>query len=612
MKNIKSIPMKSLFFLLIFLVCNAALPLFGQEYYMANEYYETGDYEKAIGLYEKLLKTKEYASLVHHNYFDAFLKLEKYEQAERYIKKCIKDKPEHFEYVADYAMLLRKMKRENEYNKLIDDLVRKVVKEGKGDPSRVANAFVNNELADAAEKVLEPAYEINRFNLYLPLAHVYSILGKTEKMFEVYLDFIHDNENEAFVNSLITMLSQRLSSQEDYDRLETQLLRRAQKYPDRTAYMELAVWVYMQKKDWSTAFSYAKAVDKRRKLEGAKIFEIGSSALTNQDYKSAVKIFDYLVEKYEDSPNFYNYKLNSMKAKEEMVKNDFPINMDNVRSLVKDYNELIQKYGINFRTYEFARNLAQLQAFYLGNRDSAIFILEKVVELGKQNPKLISKAKLDLGDIYLLKNEWWEATLLYSQVEKSEKEADIGHMAKLKNAKLHYYRGNFQLAKEHLDILKLATSREISNDAMSLSLLITENTGLDTSEVALQEYADAELLIFQQQNEKAAVEYERLARKYKGHSLEDDILWQLANLNMKMGKMQEAVKYFEQILKDFPDDVHGDNANYMLGYIHEEYLKDKDKAMTYYEEHLLKYPGSIFSVEARKRYRDLRGDKNFR
>jgi hypothetical protein len=34
---------------------------------------------------------------------------------------------------------------------------------------------------------------------------------------------------------------------------------------------------------------------------------------------------------------------------------------------------------------------------------------------------------------------------------------------------------DFELAQAHLDILKLATSREIANDAMELSLLITDN-----------------------------------------------------------------------------------------------------------------------------------------
>ena len=49
-----------------------------------------------------------------------------------------------------------------------------------------------------------------------------------------------------------------------------------------------------------------------------------------------------------------------------------------------------------------------------------------------------------------LKNEPWEATLLYSQVEKSQKEDQLGQEAKLKNAKLHYYNGDFDLAKDSL------------------------------------------------------------------------------------------------------------------------------------------------------------------
>src|SRR5690606_28607822 len=94
--------------------------------------------------------------------------------------------------------------------------------------------------------------------------------------------------------------------------------------------------------------------------------------------------------------------------------------------------------------------------------------------------QLKSKAKLDLGDIYLLKGEPWESTLLYSQVEKQQKESPLAYEAKLKNAKLSYFKGDFRLAQDHLNILKEATTREIANDALDLSMRIKENLAYDS------------------------------------------------------------------------------------------------------------------------------------
>jgi tetratricopeptide (TPR) repeat protein len=254
------------------------------------------------------------------------------------------------------------------------------------------------------------------------------------------------------------------------------------------------------------------------------------------------------------------------------------------------------------------KSLALLHAFYLSNKDTAIAMLQELIRVPNLQPSLISEAKLDLGDIYLLKNEPWEATLLYSQVEKTEKDKNIGHQAKLKNAKLSYYKGDFELARAHLDILKLATSREIANDAMYLSLLIQDNLELDTTEEAMKQYAAIELLVFQSKYEEALKHYDQMLRKFSSHSLSDEILWEKSKILIKMGRFDQAVKALTQIVEEFGYDILADDANFMLGRVHEENLKDPIKAMEYYKKQMIDFPGSIYTVEARKRFRKLRGD----
>jgi tetratricopeptide (TPR) repeat protein len=336
--------------------------------------------------------------------------------------------------------------------------------------------------------------------------------------------------------------------------------------------------------------------------------ELGQIALKNKDYKNSVKIFQYIVDEYPVPPNYQIAKRLVINSREEMVKNTFPVNSDEIRKLINDYSTLLNDFGINNNTIDAMRNKALLYAFYLNKYDSASIILEKIIRLPRINKSVIDRSKLDLGDIYLLMEQPWESTLLYYQVEKSSKDSPIGYEAKLKNARLSYYKGDFALAQSHLDILKLATTREIANDAMSLSLLIKDNTKLDSADKALKRFADIDLLIFQNKKFAALDSLEKLKDDIGEHSLVDEILYREAQLNLEMGNFNESVELLKTLGEKYGDDILGDDALFLLGEIYELHLKNKENAMNTYRDFLVKYPGSNHAAEARKRFRILRGD----
>jgi tetratricopeptide (TPR) repeat protein len=263
---------------------------------------------------------------------------------------------------------------------------------------------------------------------------------------------------------------------------------------------------------------------------------------------------------------------------------------------------------LNQNTIHALRSEALLYAFYLNDHDSAISILHKIINTPRISKSIVDESKLDLGDIYLLIGEPWESTLLYSQVEKSSKETPIGYEAKLRNAKLSYYRGDFELAQSHLDILKLATSREIANDAMALSLLIKDNTQLDTGDVAMKKFADIELLIFQNKKLEAYDSLETLKAEFPDHPILDEILYKQAKLKMEMGDFLTSIDMLQNIVDNFSSDILGDDALFLIGNIYEIQLNEKEKAMEIYQNFLKTYPGSNKAAEARKRFRTLRGD----
>ncbi|MEM8893694.1 MAG: tetratricopeptide repeat protein, partial [Bacteroidota bacterium] len=423
---------------------------------------------------------------------------------------------------------------------------------------------------------------------------------------EEYLNFASANPSN--LNYVKNILQNLLTETDDLQSLEDILIDKVQQKPNESIYSELLIWVNLQRKNFYGAFLQARALEKRTKGDGGKVLDIGMIALDNKAYEDAVEIFTYITNEYEGTINYILSRKLTINAREGIVKNTFPVDPLEIRKLVDDYQQLVDDMGINKNTLEAMRNKALLHAFYLDEKDVATDILQDVINTPRIDRQLQANCKLDLGDIYILTGEPWESTLLYSQVEKANKDTPTGYKAKLKNAKLNYYKGDFELAKGHLDILKLATSREIANDAIALSVLIQDNTALDTSDFVMKEYAAVELLLFQNQYEAAKNDLTAMLEKYPGHSLTDEIWWSLANVHKQLGEFDQAIVYLDKIVSEYEYDILSDDAYYLMATIYEDQLRDYPKAMELYQEFLKLHPGSKYIAEARKRFRLLRGD----
>jgi tetratricopeptide (TPR) repeat protein len=575
---------------------------------LAEEYFYQNEFEKAREVYEKLARNQRNWPVIYRNYLQTLVKLKDFREADKLCRRLSKDLPTSPLYKIDIAWLYEQQtqleKADAEYNKVVEEFK----KQNSDLVLEASEHFLQLDKPEWAEKLLSAARKASRDNqaYALELAEVNRLLNQPDLMMKEYLNYAKQNQNH--IEPVKGYLQDYLQRAEDFDKLERLLLESLQKEANEVTYNELLLWLYLQQKRFTRAFVQAKALDKRYKLEGSELMSIGEISLKNNDYSAAKSIFEYVVNTYPNGVNYPVAREKYIKAKEEVIKNSFPVQTADLQSLIQDYQKLINELGKNQKTLNATRSMALLYAFYLDKKDSAINILNEVVELGRGRIDFVAQCKTDLGDIYLLKNEPWEATLLYSQVEKLKKDHPIGHEAKLKNAKLSYFKGEFSLAEEHLNILKEATSREIANDAMDLSLLIKDNLLYDTTGAALQEFAKTELMIFQHQDDKALNKLNEMLTQHSGSTIIDEVLWQKSKLLLKMGKANEAVETLQKIVNDYGDGILADDAFFLLAKTYEETLKDKEKAKELYNSLLDKYPGSIYVAEARKRFRILRGD----
>lgn len=595
------------------LISFTALSQNHSEIQLANEYVLKGDKKKAIDIYRDLAKNDANVPLIHNNYINVLLDAGQYEEAQTYLKRILRRAPDNIQYRLDVGIVYVRAGELTKADKYFKEMISEV-KSSMHHAKMMSDYLSAKSLTEYSVLTLTESrdYIGNPYLFCLDLAMLYRIQGQQDKMVREYLSYV--TQNSANVQYVKNVMQALLTKPEELESLERLLYDKVQQSPQTEVYSDLLIWVTMQQRNFYASFIQARAYDKRYKKEGEKSMEVARVALDNADYENASKIYRYVIKEFPNSPNNLLARLGLIRAREAKIKNSFPVNQDSVRTLLMDYKKFIAQYPDNNNSLEAQRNQAILFANYLDQKDSSVQILNRLIANPRTSLYLKSKAKLDLGDIYLLKGESWESTLLYSQVEKTQKENPVGYEAKLKNAKLSYYKGDFRLAQEHLDILKQATTREIANDAMDLSMRIKENIALDSVGEALKQYAIVELLLYQNKIEEALQKIQLLKQgigdstAFSNQTILDDVYWLEANIVLKRGEFEKAISLLQKIIEEFSEDVLADDAFFMQGEIYERHLKNKEKAMEVYREFLNKFPGSVFAAEARKRYRILRGD----
>jgi tetratricopeptide (TPR) repeat protein len=572
---------------------------------LARDYTRRQEHEKAAYLYDKLKTEDQTSAAVLPDYLTSLLALKRYKEAEKVVKKAIRQRPEDVTNGVVLGTILAAggdaTAADKQYQKVVAQMTAAQV-------PLIAQEFSRRELPTWAERSYLHGRELSKSDTdFAPqLIQLYTQSQQQDKVLSETLRLVQKDERQLpFVRN---MLQNALHEEKDFDALEKILLKSVQDHPDTAAYSELLLWLQVQRRDFAGALMQARALDRRSKAQGSRVLELGAIAEQNKDYESAIDAYTYVVKEYHGGP-FYNLaRQRLLQAREAQVKNTYPVDLTKVRALVAEYESLLTELGRTAETAPVLRNLANLYAFQLNEQPKAMTLLQEVIDLPRASSEVVDEAKITLGDLYLLKAEPWEATLLYSQVEKSHKETPLGYEAKLRNARLSYFAGDFKLAQSHLDILKEATTREIANDAMQLSLLIQDNTVEDTLGVGLRAYAAVEQLVFQNKLKEAIAGLDALLEKYPGHSLTDDAWYLKAQLLRRTGDFPAAISTLERITNNAKYDVLSDDALFLLARIQEEDVKDRAKAQELYNQVLVKYPGSIYVAEARKRFRKLRGD----
>jgi predicted Zn-dependent protease len=572
---------------------------------LAFQYYQQGQYQEASVLLEKIFnKTKNEA------YFDMYLtsllKLKKFDDAEKVVKKLAKENPKNLTYIIGLARIYQEGGQPDaatkKYAEVLSNLPADEFK-----IRDVANRFYGFQAYDLAiSTFIEGRKVLKNDKLFTyELLSIYRFKKDKNMLVQEYLAALPTTPELLLqAQSVIATVFEEKS---DYNILQTALLKKIQKEPEVEVYTKFLIWQYLQQQEYEMALRQLIAQDKRIKDDGFILYNSANTFLENKAYSTAIKAFEYLVSKGKDQPYFLQAKVEMINAKYQLVVSG-QFDKTRIAELATEYNALLEEYGTNARTVFALRRWANLQAFYLNDLPKAEKALESALLIPGLNAADIGQIKLDLGDIYILTDQPWEAFLIYEQVAKQFEAQVIGNEAHYRSAKLSFYQGNFPYAKSQADVLKASTTQLIANDALNLSLIISDNLQTPLDSNALKMYADAEMLEFRKQTPAALKKLDSINIAYPNNTLADDILMSKSKIFVKTGEINKAISALKEIIENFSSSIWNDDALFTLGELYEKNVKDLEQAKTFYQKLINDHPGSMFSAEARKRFRTLRGD----
>jgi len=588
--------------LLLLLVLFIAFGAAAQNEQLANNYFDRGEFEKALISYQELLK----GNMGNFNYFQRIV--ECYQQLQQFDKaeKTIQDQYDKFKQNSTLIelgynyQLQKNLEKANKYYNQAIDKIKKNAQEVYG----IAYIFERKSLTDLALLAYKTALEKDpKLSFNFQMGVLYGQQGNTDLMIETFLDeSVKNPQNLPIIQNQLSRFMTEDGNTTFNDALKKALLLRAQKTQD-LFWNDFLSWYFVQLKEYGKAFIQQKAIYKRNPESFADIINLGQMAISDNDQDSAQEILSFVLENTNDLEilvQSHSYLI-EMKIDHALEK-DYP-------ALTAELDGLLEKYGVSPYTLPLLEQQATFTAFHLNNPEKAKAILKSAMDM-PINRHQLAEVKMTLGDIFLYEEKFNQALIYYSQVDEDMGADPIGQEASLKTAKTSYFKGDFDWASHQLKVLKSAPTQLIANDALDLFLLISDNTVEDSTQVALKKFARADFLLYQNKKSEALAQFQVILKENKGDEIVPVTLLRMGKIYEKMGDFTQALAQYNEIITKYKECIYIDEALYYSAEVYNSQLKDSEKAKPLYEEMIFHHEDSIYFVDSRNKYRKLRGDTN--
>ncbi len=579
-----------------------SLVCFSQNEQLAQYYYDKGDFEKAKISYEELLQEIPQNSQYFLRTIDCYQQLQQYDVAEKAIQTRLdKYKQGNLLVELGYNFQLQKndAKAKIYYEQALDR-----IKKNANEVYSISNSFERKVLLEYALKSYQIAVELQpNFNFNYQIGLLYGQLGNSEMMISTFLDEAFANPQNSILiqNQLARFMADEGDTSFD-DSLRKALIIRTQKNQD-LFWNHYLSWFYVQHKEFEKAFIQEKAIYKRNPESLGNIVNLGQLAIEEDNPQAAIEILGFVLANTKDLELLVqaNSYLMKMKINKAQLKDFGAINTE--------LSGLLKQFEISPLTLPLQLIQAHFLTFDVKKPEEGKAIVKHALEL-PLNDYEMAQAKMELADILLYEEKFNQALLYYSQIELDLKNDAVAHEASLKAAQTSYFKTDFVWALKQFKELKAANTQLIANDALEYFLLINDNTIADSTQTALKQFAKGDYLLYQNRNQEAIVQFQTILKNFKDQEIEAVTLLRLGKAYEKSGDFTLALSQYQTIIDKHSDGIYIDEALYFSAEIYNKQLQLPEKAKPLYEKIIFSHEDSIYFVEARKKYRQLRGDTN--
>ncbi|WP_269240948.1 tetratricopeptide repeat protein [Flavobacterium limnophilum] len=579
-----------------------SLVCFSQNEQLALYYYDKGDFEKAKISFEELLKSYPQNPQYFTRIVDCYQQLQQFDVAEKAIQTRLNTYKQG-SLLVELGYNFQLQKNEASAKKYYDEAIERI-KKNPNEVYSIANSFERKVLLAYALKSYQTALTLNpTFPFKSQMAELYGQLGNTEMMISTFLDEAYANpQNSIQIQNKLARFMAEEGDENFNETLRKALITRAQKNQD-IFWNEYLSWYYVQQKEFGKAFIQEKAVYKRNPDSLSSIVNLGQLAIEEDDPEAAKEILGFVLENTKDlelliQAHSYLLEMKIDKAQEK----DFAAIDSELKSLLKEYE--ISPITLSLQLIQ-----AHFVAFNLKKPEEGKAIVKKSLAL-ELNVYEEAEVKMELADILLFEEKFNQALIYYSQIEENLKNDAVAHEASLKAAKTSYFQGDFAWASKQFKELKSASTQLIANDALEYFLLISDNTVADSTQTALKQFAKGDYLLYQNRNQEATAQFQAILKSFKGQEIEAVTLLRLGKIYEKQGEYNLALSQYQNIIDHHADGIYIDEALFFSAEIENKKLQQPEKAKLLYEKIIFNHQDSIYFVDARKEYRQLRGDKN--
>jgi tetratricopeptide (TPR) repeat protein len=587
----------------IYIVLLWSTLVFSQNEQLAQYYYDKGDFEKAKIAYEELLRASPSNSQYFLRTVESYQQLQQFDAAQKMILERF-NRYKQGALLVELGYNLQLQKNDSKAKSYFEQAIEKI-KTNPNDVYGIANSFEKKVLLEYALRAYQTAMQVQpNYNFNFQAGMLYGQLGQTDLMIELLLTESFQNPQNTHL--IQTQLSRFMNGETDNtafkDAMRKALILRTQKDQD-VFWNHYLSWFYVQQREFGKAFIQEKAIYKREPESLLSIVNLSQFALNEDDTETAEEILNFILANTKDLDLLVRCNANLMQIKiDKATEKDYP-------GIKAELDQLLNTYQISPFTLSLQIMQAHFLAFNLKKAEEAKTVIKNALEL-KLNEYQKADAKMELADILLLEEKYNQVLIYYSQIQLDLKNDVMAHEASLRAAKTSYFKADFEWALKQFKELKSANTQLIANDALEYFLLINDNTAADSTQTALKEFARGDFLIYQNKKQEAITQFQNILKSFKGQEIEAVTMLRLGKLYESLKEYNFALNLYQQIIEQHSDGIYVDEALYFSAEIYNNELQETEKAKPLYEKVIFNHQDSIYFVEARKKYRELRGDRN--